>query len=64
MTEKEKRPSSFGQGWINRTIGFKEGDLELMEWGMKFLGCSRSDLVRSAVKAYVFHLQAISKSGN
>lgn len=43
-------------------IHFNEGDHELAEWIAEYLGCTKADAVRSAIRAFAVHLQAISKS--
>lgn len=46
---------------VNRTFSLYQGDLELITWGAEYLGGSNSDLVRSAVRAFVTNLQAVAK---
>jgi len=55
MTEK---------GTINKTFSMREADAELIAWAARHLGTSQSDVVRSAIRAYVFHLQTITRERN
>ena len=46
---------------IQRTFVLNEGDDKLITWMAEFLGCSKSDAVRSAVRAFATQLLAIDK---
>jgi hypothetical protein len=45
----------------NLTISVYEGDQVLVEWMAGFLGGSKSDAVRTAIRHYAAVLQAISR---
>jgi hypothetical protein len=46
---------------VTVTVSLYPGDVELLEWLAEFLGASRSDAVRTAVRTSAVHFQEISK---
>lgn len=62
--ESGKKTIEVGKGKaINRTYSMYPRDVELSKWGAKYLGCSDSEFVRSAIRMFATHLQAINKRG-
>lgn len=49
---------------VSRSYMLAPGDLELLKWGADFLGCSQSDVVRSAIRSFVTSLQNVQKNTN
>jgi hypothetical protein len=45
----------------NRTFALTEGDQRLLQWGAAYLGTTQSDLMRTALRAYVMHLEALAR---
>lgn len=45
----------------NLTVSLYPGDHELVEWMVEFLGSSRSDAVRAAIRAFAMSLQEIER---
>lgn len=43
-------------------LGVSDTDHQLIEWGAEFLGCSRSEFVRTAVRSHVAALQGIART--
>lgn len=46
---------------VTKTFSFRPVDIELIEWITKTLGCSRSDAVRTAIRAYAHSLAKIKE---
>jgi hypothetical protein len=46
-----------------RSYVMNEGDLALIEYISSFLGCSKADSVRSAIRAFAGQLAQIEKRG-
>jgi hypothetical protein len=45
---------------VNMT--FSDGDIELLEWACDYLRCSKSELMRSALRSHVQMLQSVSRT--
>lgn len=66
MANQDKRGES---EWVDRkerrlkdiTLTFYEADMELVEWLQEFLGCSRSEAVRSAVRSFAGQMKSLQK---
>lgn len=46
---------------VNMTVSIYPGDKELVDWLMEYLGSTKSDVVRSAIRALASNLQAIAE---
>lgn len=46
----------------NLTVSVYKGDQELIEWMQSYLGTSKSDVIRSAVRSFAAHLAHIEGS--
>lgn len=46
----------------NLTVSVYRGDQELIEWMQAYLGTNKSEVVRSAVRAFATHLAYLSGS--
>lgn len=46
----------------NRTIMLTKMDHELIAWAQEHLGITPSELIRAAVRAYIYHLQAVTRA--
>lgn len=60
MAEGKDRPHRRNMN-KNRTFALTEGDQKLLVWGAEFMGSTQSDVLRSALRAYVMHLQTLDK---
>lgn len=45
---------------VNTSVDLNEGDAKLIAWGAEFLGCSKAEFHRSAIRAFATNLQQIS----
>lgn len=46
----------------NRTVPFTDGDVKLIEFIAETIGCSKSEAVRTAVRAYATSLERVVRS--
>jgi hypothetical protein len=66
MDEKDSKGES---GWVNRgdrklkdlVVGAYERDHELIQWITEFLGCSRSEAIRTAIRSFAAQMKALEK---
>lgn len=45
-----------------RSFNLDKGDLELLAWCGEFLGCSKTEVVRTAIRAYAMSLENMSRT--
>lgn len=58
-----------GEGWVKRedrklrdlTVTVYPRDLELLEWLCGFLGCSKSEANRTAIRSFAGQMKALEK---
>jgi hypothetical protein len=60
-TPTPQRRSEWSRKAQTTTVALYPGDKELLAWAADFMGCSRSEVIRSAVRAYVMHLEMVTR---
>lgn len=55
-------PEEWGRKTKRQEVHFYEGDIKLLEFIQEYLGCSRSEAIRSAVRAFATHLAHLDGS--
>lgn len=53
------KPTDWGRKRRQTSMQFNEGDEKLVEYIAEYLGSSKSDAIRSAIRAYAMHLQTL-----
>ena len=52
---------SYGGKTINSTVSLYQGDHELLDYLVEFLGSNRSDAIRAAIRSFAAVCQAIER---
>jgi hypothetical protein len=58
---REERPGS-KRKFLNRSYAFTPADVALVDFITEFTSMSKSDAVRTAIRAYAFHLETVNRS--